>query len=359
MITGVCKCADGYARVGSACVDVDECATDNGGCSVNADCINGTGSFTCSCKSGFSGDGTWCAHWVQANVAGPSARSGARMTWDSMREKVVLFGGAAANGSSFGDTWEWNGTGWTDTGLTGPSARSEMGLSYDSVRHVVVLYGGSGNPSNDDTWEYDGTSWQQRSVTGPPGRTSVRMVFDEARGVTVLFGGYGAAGTGDSTTWEWDGTAWAQKLVTGPGPRWSPNLVFDSFRQSVVLNGGANSSGAVTVNVNDTWEFKGTAWSLLTNAGPTPRLDADMVFHPALKKSLVFAGRTGMPSGTTTAQQDTWTLSGTWSPLTTVTAPPARYGHAMAYDRARKAVVVFGGRDVNGAGLADTWLLKE
>jgi len=40
--------------------DIDECATNNGGCSAEADCSNTEGSFTCTCQSGYTGDGTSC-----------------------------------------------------------------------------------------------------------------------------------------------------------------------------------------------------------------------------------------------------------------------------------------------------------
>ena len=40
--------------------DIDECATDADTCDMNADCSNTNGSFTCSCQSGYSGNGTMC-----------------------------------------------------------------------------------------------------------------------------------------------------------------------------------------------------------------------------------------------------------------------------------------------------------
>ena len=47
----IMKCVD---------VDIDECETENGGCSSVAICSNIVGSFTCECKTGYSGDGFTC-----------------------------------------------------------------------------------------------------------------------------------------------------------------------------------------------------------------------------------------------------------------------------------------------------------
>ena len=42
-------------------LDVDECAmASTNDCSVNADCENTVGSFKCTCKSGYAGDGKTC-----------------------------------------------------------------------------------------------------------------------------------------------------------------------------------------------------------------------------------------------------------------------------------------------------------
>lgn len=40
--------------------DADECKLDVAGCSSSADCINTAGSFSCKCRSGFTGDGFTC-----------------------------------------------------------------------------------------------------------------------------------------------------------------------------------------------------------------------------------------------------------------------------------------------------------
>ena len=40
--------------------DVDECITETHDCDTNALCTNNIGSYNCSCKSGFKGDGKSC-----------------------------------------------------------------------------------------------------------------------------------------------------------------------------------------------------------------------------------------------------------------------------------------------------------
>ena len=43
-------------------LDVDECAMiSTNDCSANADCTNTVGSFNCTCKPGFTGDGNTCS----------------------------------------------------------------------------------------------------------------------------------------------------------------------------------------------------------------------------------------------------------------------------------------------------------
>jgi len=49
-------------------VDIDECATDNGGCSSQATCTNTPGSFTCTCLPGYSGCGFNCTGKSESNA---------------------------------------------------------------------------------------------------------------------------------------------------------------------------------------------------------------------------------------------------------------------------------------------------
>ena len=55
-----CACNAGWQGNGigpSGCVDIDECATDNGGCMADHKCINTPGSRDCQCNTGYEGTG--------------------------------------------------------------------------------------------------------------------------------------------------------------------------------------------------------------------------------------------------------------------------------------------------------------
>jgi len=41
-------------------LDVNECAASSSSCSSNALCTNNVGSYSCSCKAGFTGNGKYC-----------------------------------------------------------------------------------------------------------------------------------------------------------------------------------------------------------------------------------------------------------------------------------------------------------
>ena len=60
--SATCKVQPGFSCAGSpsVCSDIDECATNNGGCSVNATCTNTIGSRVCICTPGYIGDGITC-----------------------------------------------------------------------------------------------------------------------------------------------------------------------------------------------------------------------------------------------------------------------------------------------------------
>ena len=56
-----CTCISGYTGNGITCTDVNECATVNGGCFAGTTCTNTAGSRTCgACPTGYTGNGVTC-----------------------------------------------------------------------------------------------------------------------------------------------------------------------------------------------------------------------------------------------------------------------------------------------------------
>lgn len=278
------------------------------------------------------------------------------MAYDSLRGRVVLFGGTSVGLPPgqliLGETWEWDGTTWKRMANTGPSPRYGHALAYDSRRQRVVLFGGQTSVGGsdrylDDTWEWDGAAWNQVVNAGPSARSNHAMVYDSARSRIVLYGGFD--GSAKSDTWERNGVVWtAINSSTGPGVRFRHAMAYDHQNQRSVLFGGLVAHGVFTAN--DTWEWDGTGWMQVATTGPSSRFGQAMAFDETCGKVILFGGLDQI------SQRDTWAWNGaTWF-LVADSGPPARRDHAMAYDSIRGTIVLFGGRQhLHFFRLSDTW----
>src|SRR5262249_6052282 len=120
----------------------------------------GLSAVTSSAQSGFS-SGSTGADGALVFYTPPAARYGHAMVYDTVRQRVVLFGGQSSSGR-LNESWEYDGTSWTERNLaTAPDARYQHAMAYDAARQRVVLFGGDPATSGtlNETWEYDGTSW--------------------------------------------------------------------------------------------------------------------------------------------------------------------------------------------------------
>ena len=182
----------------------------------------------------------------------------------------------------------------------------------------------------------------------PPAVYSVGAAYDTDRGRLVVFGGYIGRYIGD--TWEWDGSAWTLVTSTGPMPRNSPAVAYDEARHQIVMFGGdTRDTGAL----GDTWVYDGIAWRQVATSGPPARSTHQMVYDSRRQRIVLFGGSSG--------QQmfgDTWEWDGQQWTQRSTSGPPARTLYGLAYDRERGRTVLFGGTAMlapNAPSFGDTW----
>jgi len=193
------------------------------------------------------------------------------MVFDENVGKILLYGGSGPDSTPYlCDFWTFDGTDWqlVFDDQQGIGCRAGAKMVYDSFRQKTVLYGGYyGMTIMGSTWEYDGQQWKWMESAHPviPGRTDFRMSYDKFQRKTVLFGGLNwsiPATYGD--TWEYDGNTWKkiQTAVSHP-PRKMGNFVYmDNLFGSIYFGGVGDYA---LQSFNDTWLY-----SAATHYSSTP-----------------------------------------------------------------------------------------
>jgi hypothetical protein len=290
---------------------------------------------------------------VGAQVAGPSARYSHHMAYDSVRNKVVLFGGTQQPGSAgLQDTWEWDGRTWLQASPANSPLPTWAGaMCFDAQRQECVLFGGYSNSAGADlntTWTWDGSTWRSRQVANPPpARRHHSMCYDAQRGVTVLLGGVtnnSPANTTYSDLWEWDGFNWTlRNTSTAPSGSANAALSFNSRMGKCVLFSG----------IGETWTLDSAGWQqVLTANNPPARGTAASWFDASSGQTILHAGSTSSGQHL----QDTWAFDGVnWTQINTPSSPSARnWVNFGAVSRGTSGAVLFGGWS-GSTPLSDTW----
>lgn len=345
------------------------------------------------------------ATWIlRAPDHTPPMRRHAHMAYDSLRGRVVLFGGVGGTQGRFDDTWEWDGSDWLrQLPAQSPSRRERGSMAFDSNRGVMVLFGGTGQGGLlYDHWEWNGTNWALRNLAAVPDSSGPgRMAFDAQRNRMVLYGGYvssGSAPVAEAQPWEFDGQQWSHRsIASAPIARTEHAIVavgngvrvfggtealangnlydgasaaiydYDGAQFSVRHESGLNGVTAAFDPVRNrtvvvglqytsfpnatmrTFEWDGFALNPIAVAGPTPRANMGMAAGPGGTVVGFGGNRLG-----TAGLADTWTFDGSQWQQHAVAGPSARAYHAMVADPVRNLVVLFGGSGPTGA-LDDTW----
>jgi hypothetical protein len=299
--------------------------------------------------------------WAQvAPTATPPSRRGTHSAiYDPVRDRMVVFGGSVS--SRFNDVWGLSLAGtptWTQLTPVGtpPSGPAGHSAIYDPVRGRMVVFGGVGSSFN-DVWTLslaDTSVWTQLSPAGTPpsGRFGHSAIYDPVRDRMVVFGGY--SGSYFNEVWALslaDTPVWAQLSPSGtpPGARSAHSAIYDPVRDRMVVFGGSSVSGYV----NDVWALSladTPVWAQLTPTGtPSVRNGHGAIYDPLRDRMVVFGG-----GDASSYRNDIWalTLADTlaWAQLTpSGSLPNVRLGHSASYDPLRDRMVVFGGLYSDGS----------
>ncbi len=242
---------------------------------------------------------------------------------------------------------------------TGPVVEGEHALAYDSDRDRVVMYGGNntGRPYEESTWEFDGIDWQSISpATNPNARYGTAMAYDAQSDTVILFGGNDVTDTTLAETWQYDGatSTWTNLgLSSGPAARSYHSMT--AGPNAVFLVGG-NHQGTY---YNDVWQFSNGSWQELPPASgdvPSARTLAGLAYDTLHDRLLLFGGRDQNGA----FLDDIWAFnlsSSTWQQLNSnANAPVSRKAHSLVYDPGQLNFVLMGGLAEDGyTRLGDTW----
>jgi N-acetylneuraminic acid mutarotase len=153
--------------------------------------------------------------WAELKPAGtlPSTRGVHAMVYDPSTQRLIMFGGMDENtGSSINDTWAYDPTADTWTELSPsrpvPPARNSHAMVYDPSTQRIILFGGAtanGSKYFNDTWAYDSAAntWTELEPSGtlPGARFFPSRAYASSTGQIVIFGGKSVNGQDLNDTW--------------------------------------------------------------------------------------------------------------------------------------------------------------
>ncbi len=245
--------------------------------------------------------------------------SSAAMVYDAQADRIILFGGCLKQGSCWpNQTWAYdpNANTWSQmTPVAVPDAGQGFGMVYDSLADRVLVFGiGSFYPdcqcATNTTWVYDyqADNWTQRVPSvGPSGRFNAAMAYDSRVSRTLLFGGCvsGMSCTAANDTWSYDYglDAWTNMSpVASPPKRYEQlPMVYDSGTDHFILFGEGASPPQ-----NQTWSYNFTTNRWVSQhpvRSPPGRYASSMVYDPGGGQTILFGGAWA------TCLNDTWSYT--------------------------------------------------
>lgn len=334
-------------------------------------------------------DGNEWSSFVTAH-APPSALSSAT-AWDPDGKRMLLFGGLETIVSEVNDRgevsfesegtdqfWQFDGFDWKPIPRTEPwpPGRGFSSMSWDRVRHKLILHSGQARAvfyngsfsfgTKDeptiarplaDTWEWDGNVWTQVEYTAPTQIGAANTYWDPiAQETRLVLDQLIALGDLRPVLGSFVGGKWIE-LSKSPvlTPRALTAAVWSSANDGVFVLGGvrlmANGGPSADVALEEgiagvpAWSMQPlNAQSVATEEAATATEHGGTVVR--------FGGRSGNAVVGSTLR---WT-GGRWTDVSPPSGSPTPRRSASMTSLADGRVLMFGGIDEEGDGLAETWI---
>ena len=226
--------------------------------------------------------------WERKNPSpSPMQRSDAGFAYDELNNVFVMYGGLSHVDSDvvLDETWVYtlDTNTWTEmTPENSPPRMYGCELVYDSLNQKVLLWGGDIKEGGmlDEFWCYDypTNTWTIIETDPKPrGRYWFQMTFDKDFEKVVIFGGSpgGDIKLGDTWLYDYARNEWTEiKSSVNPSARECSCMVYDSRIGKVVLFGGG---AGFKESLDDTWilDTVNGEWSVADTYVPSTEIGDD------------------------------------------------------------------------------------
>ncbi len=345
------ECDDGAADKEAGCED----------CKLRGECGNGSIENYETCDDGnhlnHDGCSSTCASedatWTIAGVAEPGPLSGAQLSFDYQRERLVLTGGRDTDRNQVASVRTYVDGAWqAQRGESMRIKRADHAQAYDVERDQLVVCGGSGDGAPCET--FDGQRWADVERHYDLDFDGAAMVWDDARHRLVLVGGRKRGSDFNKDVYVGHANSFESLNIRSesPAPRVFASLVYDPRRQVVVMLGGFDRDGKAT---RDIWELAGVRWRQVATDIDT-RGHAVAYYNSVSRKVVVAGGSIDLDSPALD-QVSTWDGTSWVAEAALASRPPARRAAAGTFDPIRKMATLLGGIGSDAQPAGDTWQL--
>lgn len=263
---------------------------------------------------------------VDSNVCGsvPAPRSNAAMVWDTLNQRVLLYGGAGTNGQYFDDLWSYSpGTGnWTVLQCTGSDPGMRASNAVWTGQQMLLLGGSNGSGLLADFWSYTpNNGWQKIYTSTPMGpRAYQAMAWDAHDSRLYVFGGVNSTGLQQNDFWSYTNSdGWhalnpaTNNSATTPPARQQGLMAWDSTHNMLLFIGGWQDGQGAPFHTLWAYDPVQNAWNLydLVDSNKNPiipgRSASTIVWDATHHRAYIYAGAGNDKSHSTL--NDLWKVS--------------------------------------------------